>query len=77
MPNLIDRKTTNNNKFSSDLPYSGWAFSGLLMDGGGGKKAPLPKISHTYITMMKLGTVIPCPKKIKKIYESRGTTLDT
>ena len=37
----------------------------------GGKKGPLPKICHTYPSMMKLGTVIPYPKKIKKIYESR------
>ena len=47
MPNLIDRKTTNNNKFSSDLPYSGWAFSGLLMDGGEAKKPPsLKSLTH-------------------------------
>ena len=51
------------------------AFPGL-MDGGGGKKAPLPKICHTYPTMMKLGTVIPYPKKIQKIYESRDTLLE-
>ena len=30
------------------------------------KRPPLPKICHTYPTMMKLGTVIPFPKKIKK-----------
>ena len=41
--------------------------------GGGGKKAPLPKICHTYSTMMKLGTVMPCLRKIQKIYESRDT----
>ena len=41
--------------------------------GGGGKKAPLPKICHTYPTMMKLGTVIPYLKKIKNIYQSRDT----
>ena len=41
--------------------------------GGGGKKAPLPKICHTYPTRMKLGTVIPYLKKIQKIYESRDT----
>ena len=35
--------------------------------GGGGKKASLPKISHTYPTMMKLGTVIPYLKKMQKI----------
>ena len=44
---------------------------------GGGQKAPLKsKIRHTYPTMMKLGTDIPCPKKIQKIYESRDTPLD-
>ena len=31
---------------------------------GGQKRAPLPKICPTYRTMMKLGTVIPSPKKI-------------
>ena len=35
------------------------------MKGGGGKKAPLPKICHTYHTMMKLGIVIPYLKKIE------------
>ena len=39
----------------------------------GDKKAPLPKICHTYPTMMKLGTVIPYLKKIQKIYDSRDT----
>ena len=37
------------------------------------KRPPLSKISHTYPTMMKLGTVIPYLKKIQKIYESRDT----
>ena len=32
----------------------------------GGKKAPYPKIYHTYPTMMKLGTVIPDLKKTQK-----------
>ena len=56
-------------------PYSGWAFSGLLTDGGvgGAKRSPLPKICQRYPTVMKLGTVIPYLKKIKKIYESRDT----
>ena len=31
-----------------------------------GQKAPLPKICHTYSTMMKLGTVIPYQKRSKK-----------
>ena len=42
----------------------------------GGQKGLLPKICHTYPTMMKLGTVIPHPKKIQKTYESRDTPLD-
>ena len=37
-------------------------FLGLLTDGG--HKSPLPKICHTYPTMMKLFTVIPYQKKI-------------
>ena len=31
-----------------------------------GAKSPLPKICHTYPTMMKLGTVIPYLRRIKK-----------
>ena len=50
---------------------------GLLTDGREGQKGPpLPKIYHTYPIMMKLGTVIPCLKKIQKIYESRDTHLE-
>ena len=45
--------------------------------GGGAKKLPpLPKICHTYLTMMKVGTVILYLKKIQKIYESRDITLE-
>ena len=40
------------------------------------EKEPLPKICRTYPTMMKLGTVIPYLKKIKKMYESRDTPLE-
>ena len=36
----------------------------------------LPKICHTYRTMMKLGTVIPYLRKIQKIYKSRDTSLE-
>ena len=32
-----------------------------------------PKICHTYPTMMKLGTLIPYLKKIRKIHKSRDT----
>ena len=38
---------------------------------GEAKKAPLPKICHTYPAMMKHGTVIPYLNKIQKIFESR------
>ena len=41
----------------------------------GGKKVPLPKVCHTYLTIMKLATVIPYLKEIQKIYESRDTPL--
>ena len=43
---------------------------------GEGKKAPLPKTCHTYLAMIKLGTVIPYLKKIQKIYESLDTPLE-
>ena len=46
------------------------------MGGEGGKRSPLPKICHTYPTMIKLDTVIPYLKKIQKIYGSRDTRLD-
>ena len=36
----------------------------------------LPKIWHTYPTMMKLGTVIPYVKKMQKNYQSRDTPLE-
>ena len=48
---------------------------GAVHGWGGGKKAHLPKICHTYPAMMKLCTVIPYLKKIQKIYESRDTPL--
>ena len=41
--------------------------------GWGAKRPPLPKMCHRYPTMMKIGTVIPCLKKIRKIYELRDT----
>ena len=37
---------------------------------------PLPKIRHTYPTIMKLGTVIPYLRKIQKMYKSRDTFLE-
>ena len=47
--------------------------------GSGGAGAfwpPLPNICHTYLTMMKLGTVIPYLRKIQKMYKSRDTPLE-
>ena len=49
---------------------------GAAQGWGGGQKTPLPKILHTYLTMMKLGTVIPNPNKIQKIYETRDTLFE-
>ena len=47
---------------------SGW--------GGEVQKGPLPEnLSHISYNM-KLGTVIPHPKKIQKMYESRDTPLE-
>ena len=42
----------------------------------GRQESPLPKICHTYPTMMKLGTVMPDLKKLQKLYESRDTPLE-
>ena len=51
---------------------------GLLGDCSriGGAKSPLPKLYHTYPTMMKLGTVIPYLRKVQTIYESRDKPLE-
>ena len=51
-------------------------FFGAAHGWGVAKRPSLPKICHTYQRMMKLGTVIPCPKKIQKIDESRDTPLE-
>ena len=39
------------------------------MEEGAQKGSPLPKICHTYPTMMKLDTVVPYLKKIQNMYE--------
>ena len=57
-------------------PIQDGLFRGCSRMGGNPKRPPLPKICRTYPTIMKLGTVIPYPKKIHKIYESRDTPLD-
>ena len=51
-------------------------FFGAAQGCGGGQKAPLPKILHTYPTTMKLGMVIPNSNKIQKIYERRDTLFE-
>ena len=43
-----------------DRPFRGRSRMGER----GAKRLPLPKMSHTYLAMMRLGTVIPCLKKI-------------
>ena len=53
------------------------AFLGAAHGWGGGGLAPLPKIRHTYPTMMKLGTVTAYLRKIQKMYKSRDTFLDS
>ena len=55
-------------------PIEDGLFRGCSRMGGG--EATLPKICRTYPTMMKLGTIIPYPKKIQKMYESRDTPLE-
>ena len=41
----------------------GW---GTGVGGGGGGKKAVSKICHTYVTILKLGTVIPYLKKNQK-----------
>ena len=55
------------------LILSKMGFFGTAHGWEGPKRPSLPKICHTYPTMMKLATVIPYLKKIQKIYESRDT----
>ena len=53
-------------------PISGWVFQWLLTDA----HMMVPKICHTYPTIMKLGTVITYLKKIQKLYKSHDAPLD-
>ena len=57
-------------------PIQDGHFRGCSRMAGGRQKGLLPKITHIYPTMMKLGTVIPYLKEIQKIYESCDTTPD-
>ena len=42
------------------------------MGGEGAKRLPLPKISHIYLAIIKLDTVIPYLKKIQNILITRN-----
>ena len=54
--------------------YSDWVFLGLLTDRGcKNPPPPVPKICHTYPTMVKLSTAIPYLTKIRNIHKSRET----
>ena len=47
------------------------AAHGCGVGGGEVERFSLPKICHRYLTMMKIGAVIPYLKKIQQIYKPR------
>ena len=51
-------------------------FFGAVHGWSGAFLPPIPKICHTYPTMIKRGTVIPYLRKIQKIYKSCHTSLE-
>ena len=53
-------------------PISGWVFQWLLTDA----HMMVPKICHTYPTIMKLGTVITYLNRIQNICESHDTPFE-
>ena len=55
-------------------PYSGWAFSGLLTNGGA-KRPPLPKICQTSYND-ETWQSYTLPKKTQKLYESLDAPLE-
>ena len=58
--------------FHRKFPNNLWNLSTITA-----KSPPyVPKICHTYPTIMKLGTAIPFPKKIQDLYELRDTLLE-
>ena len=66
-------------KTVTDLTLFRMGLFKALMDRRGSKKPPNPLTllkCHIYPTMMKLGTIIPYLKKIKKVYKSRDTLLE-
>ena len=52
-------------------------FFGTAHGWGEGFLSPYPKICRSYPTMVKLGTVVPYLRKIRKIYKSRDTSLES
>ena len=56
-------------------PIQHGVFRGCSRMGGGAFWPALPKIRHTFPTMMKLSTIIPYLRKIQKMYKSRDTSL--
>lgn len=56
--------------------YSGLIFLGLFTVGARGKRPPFPNIGHTYLTMMKHGTVRLYLEEDPKIYKSCDTALN-
>ena len=58
-------------------PLQDGHFRGCSRMGGPKSSPPLPKICHRYPTMMKLATVIPYLKKIRKIYDHMTHTLSS
>ena len=59
-------------------PIQNGHFRGSSRMEGGSKNGSLSKICRTYPTMMRLGTVIPYPKRIHelRVYESRDTPIE-
>ena len=55
-----------------DGPF--WVCSWMGVEEGGSQKSSLPKIV-THILQQQNLAVIPCPKKIQKIFESSDTPL--
>ena len=57
-------------------PIQDGLFWGCSRMGAGPFLPSIPKIRHTYPTMMKLGTVILYQRKIQKMYKSRDIFLE-
>ena len=74
--NMLYNKTIKVSNVIIINPIQDGLFGGCSRMGGGVFLSPLPKIRRTYATIIKLGKVIPYPRKIKKIYQSRDTSLE-